>query len=797
MKYHISLKFIAVALASLCLLSSLASGIGILALAANDLYENSLEDLHEADMAQQRQELAVNLVHRYASLELAGLPEAYLNSYHGTYWMYEPFQYGHYFYVIRNERGAVVWNTTADIDLDGMKSYQIKVTNLNYRRPVDVLPEENAFLPEPTELLTDEEPQWQETEWAGDEDFASVPPTEIPETEYALEDAETDATEVPSALMSAAFTGPMVYFDSYFDEDGKQVELAYTYAELPPYTVTLYLMDDAAPEEQIWSVLTAVWQYRMQLFYVLGVSLLLFAVFAVYLCCAAGHKPGREEIRAGGLNCIPLDLYLLLAGSGITMLTVLGVAGGEWAARKSPSALFPILCVDGYAICLLFVGFCFACAAQFKTPDKYWGKNLLIYRGGHLAWIILRWLWKAVPKGTVAFFLGVDKLMRTIVRYLDRMLRRVVTTLWRWVKAAIPLVPWVWHQIERAITAVFQFIGRIFRWFWNRIAAFFAMLPLMWQWLLTAFFVIGLLMVTFESRRSLLMVISCCITVALAVYFANSFGVLLDNAKRMAKGDLEAKVDEQKLLGCFRDFAGELNDLADVAMVAAQKQLKSERMKTELITNVSHDIKTPLTSIINYVDLMQMPHSPEEEEMYLEVLSRQSQRMKKLIEDLMEMSKASTGNMSVDMVDIDAGEAVSQALGEFSDKLTAAELTPVLRKPDVPLYMRADGRLSWRVMSNLLSNAVKYAQPGTRLYIDVTELEGKVIISVKNVSREQLNVDAEELLERFVRGDTSRNTEGSGLGLNIAKSLMELQGGSLQLLVDGDLFKVTLVFAAC
>ena len=290
------------------------------------------------------------------------------------------------------------------------------------------------------------------------------------------------------------------------------------------------------------------------------------------------------------------------------------------------------------------------------------------------------------------------------------------------------------------------------------------------------------------------MVLWCCAALAIVLYGANCFGALLEGVKHMRGGDLESKVDDKYLIGSFREFAGELNGLADVAMVAAQKQLKSERMKTELITNVSHDIKTPLTSIISYVDLLEKPHTPEQEKTYLEVLSRQSQRMKKLIEDLMEMSKASTGNIQVEIGKIDAVEAVNQALGEFADKLTAAGLTPVFRQSGENVYLLADGRLLWRAMSNVLSNAVKYALPGTRLYVDVSAVEDKAVISFKNISGAQLNISAEELMERFVRGDSSRNTEGSGLGLNIAKSLMELQNGQLQLLVDGDLFKVTLVF---
>ncbi|MBO7251550.1 MAG: GHKL domain-containing protein, partial [Oscillospiraceae bacterium] len=192
----------------------------------------------------------------------------------------------------------------------------------------------------------------------------------------------------------------------------------------------------------------------------------------------------------------------------------------------------------------------------------------------------------------------------------------------------------------------------------------------------------------------------------------------------------------------------------------------------------------------------QKPHTELEGMQYLEVLDRQSQQLKKLLEDLMDMSKASTGNMTVEITQVDAVESINQALGEFSDKLERARLTPVFRHTELSVPMWADGRLVWRVLNNLLGNAVKYAMPGTRLYLDLMTLDNTVVISLKNISREELNIDAEELMDRFVRGDGSRNTEGSGLGLNIAKSLMELQKGQMQLLVDGDLFKVTLIFPA-
>ncbi len=344
--------------------------------------------------------------------------------------------------------------------------------------------------------------------------------------------------------------------------------------------------------------------------------------------------------------------------------------------------------------------------------------------------------------------------------------------------------------------------GRILRFFARCICAVLRLLPLIWQWLLIGagmgFFSILFFFLAAVGREFWLLpfFLSLVVNIVIICYGAYAFGILQKGARQMAAGDLNAKIPTGYLIGCFRDFAEALNALSDAATIAAKKQMKSERMKTELITNVSHDIKTPLTSIINYVDLLEKPHTEEEGVQYLEVLSRQSQRLKKLTEDLVEMSKASTGNISTSIEAMDLTEAVNQALGEFADKLTLAELTPIFRQPEESVVVMADGRLTWRVLSNLLSNIVKYALPGTRIYIDISRFQNNILLSLKNISREELNVDAEELTERFVRGDASRNTDGSGLGLNIAKSLMELQKGQLNLLVDGDLFKVTLTFPA-
>jgi signal transduction histidine kinase len=328
---------------------------------------------------------------------------------------------------------------------------------------------------------------------------------------------------------------------------------------------------------------------------------------------------------------------------------------------------------------------------------------------------------------------------------------------------------------------------------WRRLVD---MLPLTWQWILWALVMCAALTLAILSGR-LWVILAAAIFIAASFFYAlHAFKLLYDGAKRMSRGDLNTPVDKEQLMGGFAEFATQLNALADVAVVAAQKQMRSERMRAELITNVSHDIKTPLTSIINYVDLLQNAQSRADAQQYLEVLSRHSQRMKKLIDDLIELSKASTGNMPVDIQSADAVEYLNQAIGEFSDKLEAVPLSPIFEAPSEPVYMRCDGRLTWRVLSNLLSNVVKYALPGTRVYLDLLRLDKSVVLSVKNISREELNISAEELTERFVRGDTSRNTEGSGLGLNIAQSLMRLQRGDMEITVDGDLFKVTLTFPA-
>ena len=267
-------------------------------------------------------------------------------------------------------------------------------------------------------------------------------------------------------------------------------------------------------------------------------------------------------------------------------------------------------------------------------------------------------------------------------------------------------------------------------------------------------------------------------------------------AEEICGGNLNYQVPERtisRMYGGMRRQAEYLNRISDTVSHAVDEQVKSERLKTELIANVGHDIRTPLTSIINYVDLLGREHTPEQEKEYVAVLSRQTERLRKLTEDVLEFSKADSGNVDVHLEKTSVAEIVDQAYGEYEEKMTSANLETVINVPE-DLYVTADGKLLWRVLRNLLSNAAKYSAPHSRVYISAQELgDGQAVIEIKNMSREKLNISADELMERFIRGDSSRHSEGSGLGLDIARSLSSLMGGKLNIQIDGDLFKASVV----
>lgn len=336
---------------------------------------------------------------------------------------------------------------------------------------------------------------------------------------------------------------------------------------------------------------------------------------------------------------------------------------------------------------------------------------------------------------------------------------------------------------------VLQLCARILRGLWKGLTALIRGVPMFWRTAL-ACGLFSVLILYYARRRhwgSLLAVLAAA-AVGLC-WAALQLRKLQKGGQALAQGDLEARMDTDHMYWDFRKHGEDLNAISRGMRIAVEQQTRSERMKAELITNVSHDIKTPLTSIINYIDLLQKDPAPEQRQEYLEILARQARRLKKLTEDLVEMSKASTGNLPCHPARRSARELVEQVLGEYEERLEKAGLAPVVTLPGEELFCMADGALTWRIMDNLLSNACKYAQAGTRLYLSVAAEGAQVDFMFRNISRDPLNISAEELMERFVRGDSSRTTEGSGLGLNIAQNLAELQGGALRISVDGDLFK--------
>ena len=734
MRNHVVFKFLAIVLCALCLMTALVSGGGLLVLMSMDLGENTSPYQGFLQSWQANLEwYAPAIAGRYAASHAPNADEELLDTYYGYLNPTNARLLRNMNYELLDSKGK---------ELERKADQKGNFTDFTIQVPKGDGTTYPEVLSGPVHVETAEELYAVCRELAGKNS----------------DEEEMDDLIGNQGRMELS-DGKYVY--DIASPDGWNV---YLIQEVPldrDYTVVLHIELDDDAEIKAMSVLDGVWRHQTQVVALLGGSLVLFGLLAVYLCCAAGHKPGQEEIRPSGLNCVPLDLYLGVWAALALVYAYVGLEGIRYLLRQSNSMVFAYYGYGGYLVCLVFVGFCFACAAQFKAPNFYWWHHSVT----GLCWRVAVWCWY----------------------FFWKCLGWGYRILW---SVALTVLAWGWKQVRKLWSLVCK-AGRLLLGWLKRM---YGLLPLSWQWLLGGCIVGGCTFPGLLTDNSFLLLVSFVVAMAVVIYGANAFATLLEATKRMRGGDLEIKVDDKLMVGGFKDFAGELNGLSDVVLVAAQKQMRSERMRTELITNVSHDIKTPLTSIINYVDLLQKPHTPEEEQAYLEVLSRQSGRMKRLIDDLIELSKASTGNITVNAEKMDAVEAVNQALGEFSDKLTAAKLIPVFRAPQEPVYIHADGRLAWRAMSNLLSNAVKYAQPGTRLYVDMVAVDGRVCVSFKNISRDPLNVSADELMERFVRGEASRNQEGSGLGLNIAQSMMELQHGALELLVDGDLFKATLVF---
>ena len=501
------------------------------------------------------------------------------------------------------------------------------------------------------------------------------------------------------------------------------------------YTVELVL-DDAFPIDDDYAfanwVADLAYALRYWIYAIIAAAALLTVICFVFLLCAAGHHPGVDGIRPGWGTKIPLDLLTAAVGLGLFLGIQLVVEAGFW----SGIAVILGIVLGSAAGAGVFTGWCMSLALRIKLGG--WWRNTVIY-------VALRWAWKVLKK------LGGG--LRAAGRGLAGLL------------GGIPLVG----------KTVLIFLGLCVL----EGLGILVSLGFFWSW--------GVLAFLWVLEKILLFL------AVLAV--ALMCRKLLLGGRALAAGDLAYQVDTSRMVLDFKSHGEDLNHIAQGMAAAVDQRMRSERMKTELITNVSHDIKTPLTSIINYADLIgKEPRDSEKIPEYAAVLTRQSERLKRLIEDLVEASKASTGNLEVDLAPCQPGVLLTQAAGEYEQRLKDAGLDLVTRQPETPVTILADGRRLWRVFDNLMNNICKYAQRGTRVYLTLEERDGQAVISFKNTSRAPLDIPAEELLERFVRGDAARGGEGNGLGLSIARSLTELQKGTLDLTVDGDLFKVVLRF---
>jgi signal transduction histidine kinase len=345
------------------------------------------------------------------------------------------------------------------------------------------------------------------------------------------------------------------------------------------------------------------------------------------------------------------------------------------------------------------------------------------------------------------------------------------------------------YNLLKAVRRLFgNFLGQIFR--PKALKPVIILLILAYGWLNVIFTIIMV-----NSGNGVLAFLIILGLNMVVIYYSSkalkSLMTIMKWVNEMSRGNLDVDLEVDRMSRSLVPFANDIGCLQTGLKEAVKEAVKGERLKTELITNVSHDLKTPLTSIINYVDLLKKEKTDNETiKEYVDVLEEKSARLKKLIDDLLEASKAASGNMNINLGDIDLCQLCEQSTAEFSDKTEKAGLDVRMKLSEKPTVVRGDGALMWRIMDNLLSNVVKYAQKNSRVYINIEETDGYGTITVKNISEAPLDISAEQLMERFVRGDKSRTTEGSGLGLSIAKSLAEAQHGRLELSVDGDLFKV-------
>ncbi|MBO7404186.1 MAG: HAMP domain-containing histidine kinase, partial [Clostridia bacterium] len=470
----------------------------------------------------------------------------------------------------------------------------------------------------------------------------------------------------------------------------------------------------------------AVYGLRYAVYPVGAVSFLLAILCFILLMCASARRPRQAGLFPGPLHAVPFDLLAAVCIVPVALFLDLmsGLGVGSTGFTMAARIAASILLIACVALGLLM-----SAAARIKTGTIF--RNTVVWRTIMLLWTAVKWVGQMLKKASMAVVRGISmipQIWKIIVLFIALLLME------------IPLYSISYPDFE------IYWIPHI---------------------------LVGIALF------------------ALVVWRTLSLRKLAKGGDALAAGNLSYHVDPTGMPHDLKKQADALNRIGVGMNRAVEERMKSERMKTELITNVSHDIKTPLTSIINYTDLLSKEDSGNEKiREYTEVLTRQSVRLKRLIDDLVEASKASSGSLDVSLAPCDASVFLEQAAGEYEQRLADAGMTLCMAHPDHPVTILADGRRLWRVFDNLMNNVLKYGQSGTRVYLTLEEINRFAVVTFRNVSRDPLNVSPDELMERFVRGDASRSsaTEGNGLGLSIAKSLTELQGGALTLSIDGDLF---------
>lgn len=559
---------------------------------------------------------------------------------------------------------------------------------------------------------------------------ADLAPTPEPDGEAAPAEAETDTEGIGVQATSPVQTDAATQTDYGTADTGApsgDEELAYFSC-----TLELYL-DPALTAPDAFSLLQPLHEQLLRLRFALPVlclvQLLLCALLYVFLLSAAGHRPGEEQVRRGWVDRIPTDVFYVLSAALGLGCCVLASTIRFYAAvgGRVLSSLIPyLLFFCGGAAGLLLLFLLVSMSTAVRVKTRTFFSSMLIVR-------LLRWIGR-----------GVGLLLKNL------------PSLWR-------LLLLLGGYALLSCICILGFLPPMV----------FGYASGYWE---------ALLLLVWLAASGALVVWLCRASLGLTR--------LRHGARALAEGDLSHQVDPRGMIRTEKALATDLNRIGEGLSRAVEARMRSERMKTDLITNVSHDLKTPLTSIVNYVELLKKEDLHNETaEGYVAVLDRQAQRLKKLTEDVVEASKASSGALHVQLAPVDVAELLRQCAAEYGDRFAAAQLTPVLHLPERPLVVLADGRLLWRVFDNLLGNAVKYALPGTRVYLDAAAGTDCATLTLRNISREPLDMRGEELMERFVRGDASRHAEGSGLGLSIASSLVQLQRGTLTILPDGDLFR--------